>query len=87
MHSRGTLLTDTGEQQEVVLRNLSCRGAGIQCGVPLFASQPVFVSVPATFFNCEKVEKKGKIAWCRKVNTATWEAGLDFGLDNKIKID
>jgi hypothetical protein len=38
----------------------------------------------SSFILDEPVAKQAKVVWCKKIDNNLWQAGLDFGLDNKI---
>lgn len=80
-----TLLTKENIPQKIFLRDLSCRGAGINHNFPLKLNERVTLTIQKPFFN-QPQEKTAKVAWSKKIQENHWQSGLDFGLDNLIDL-
>lgn len=79
-----SLVMPGGAEKTSFLRDLSSRGAGI-LGDSFFAlGESLTIGIDLPVFFEGKITKKAKVAWCKQVNTDTWQAGLDFGVDNLI---
>jgi len=78
------LLTKGGAEKIALLKDLSARGAGVVADEPLQANEKLAVVISAPFFFDQAVSKRAAVVWCKKIDNRLWQAGLDFGLDNKI---
>jgi hypothetical protein len=67
-----------------IIKDLSARGAGVVTDYPLDKGQEVELAIPECFFFSEAVNRKAKVVWCRQAGERFWQAGLDFGEDNKL---
>lgn len=72
-------------EKRVIIKDLSARGAGVVCSYPLSLNEKVVIMIKALFSD-EPVNREAKVIWCKKIKENLWQAGLDFGLDNKIEL-
>lgn len=79
-----SLVTQEGIEKTLALKDLSARGAGILGDFPLDINQRVTLAMKSSFILDKPVAKQAKVVWCKKIDNNLWQAGLDFGLDNKI---
>jgi hypothetical protein len=84
VESAATLIVNRGLEKPAVLRDLSIRGAGLICRLPLKVNGIVAIIIRAPFFE-GPVYRKAKVVWSKQLDKGWWRAGLDFGLENKIK--
>ena len=84
LNDSAILLTKEGVKKYLVLKDLSGSGAGVfgDCSLKCNDRVTVFLNVPI-FFD-KLISRQARVAWCTKVNSCAWEAGLDFEID---KID
>jgi len=80
------LVTRDGREKRVILRDLSSRGVGIAGNYSLDVGEEVAVTIQARFFFDQPIYRQAKVIWCQKIDDNFWQAGLDFGLDNKIDL-
>jgi hypothetical protein len=65
------------------MKDLSSRGAGLFGSFPLSVSQELTVFINTVLLT-RPLTRRGKVVWSHKLDSDLWQAGLDFGLDNKI---
>ena len=83
-HSTAWVRCVSEEPAAVLMENVSARGAAI-LGYQRFAvndTLTIFFDLP--FLSRRRIHKQAHIAWCTQVGQGTWEAGLDFGIDNML---
>lgn len=67
----------------IILRDISSRGAGIVSQVPLQEESLVEVigDIP---FSKTSLSKVAKVVWCSQLARGLFHSGVDFGVQNKI---
>jgi hypothetical protein len=65
------------------MKDLSSRGAGLFGNFGLSVSQELTIFINSVLLT-GPLTRKGKVVWSLKLDKDLWQAGLDFGLDNKI---
>ena len=86
VEASGALVQERQREVFAIVKDVSALGVGVVTGSALEVDNEVEVLFDFPFFFKEKVRRKAKVAWCRKVDTALWEAGLYFGLLNEVNI-
>lgn len=81
-----TLIVNKNLKRPLILKDLSARGVGVIGSFPLNLNEKVEVIMNTSFFFDKPLYKKAKVSWCNKIDENLWQAGLDFGLDNKINL-
>lgn len=79
-----SLVTDNGVERPLILEDLSARGAAVVGDYPFRINEKVNVVIHAPFFFDKPALKEAKTVWCKKISENLWQAGLDFGIDNRI---
>lgn len=85
VNRKANLETDKSQEQEVLLRDLSIRGAGIVSRFSLNENEQVKISIKEPFFD-QPVLKEAVVIWSKKQENNSWRSGLDFGLDNRLEL-
>jgi len=80
--AQATLIINKNLEQSSILVDLSTKGAGLFSNYPLKVDEEIEIVIIAPFFFKEPIHRRAKVAWCKAVYTNSWQAGLDFGLDN-----
>ena len=86
MNDSVSLLTKKGNEIEMILKDLSARGAGVVGDSPLEVNEKVTAVISAPFFFDSPVHRQATIVWCQRIANNLWQGGLDFGIDNKIEL-
>jgi hypothetical protein len=69
----------------VVILDVSCRGMRIVSSSALSVGDRLTVEFGVPALLESGAVKEGRVAWCRQLPDGTWECGLDFGMDNRLK--
>ncbi|HOU35690.1 MAG TPA: PilZ domain-containing protein [Candidatus Omnitrophota bacterium] len=69
---------------EVLMENLSARGAAIIGYEPFGVNDTLTLLFDLPFSPKRRIRKQAHVAWCAQVREGVWETGLDFGLDNML---
>lgn len=75
-----------GPERPVVLKDLSSRGAGIVSNFLVNANQEVAMIMQVPYLFAHPVYRRVRVAWSNKIAENLWQTGLDFGLDNQIRL-
>jgi hypothetical protein len=73
-------------EEKFMLQNISARGVSVVGYHPLQINDKVTIAFQMPPIFNKPILKEAKIVWCKEVNDVLWEAGLDFGLDNRITL-
>lgn len=79
-----TLIFEKKLEKSSILRDLSSRGVGLVCDLPLKVNDRLEIIIRSSIFG-SPLRKNASVIWCNKVENNLYRAGLDFGLDNKIE--
>jgi len=82
--SPATLIINENIEKPIMLKDISCRGAGGVIEYPIKVNDRVGININASSFK-KPIYRKAKISWCKKIDNSYWEAGLDFGLNSLIE--
>jgi len=80
-----TLMVDRTLEAPSILTDLSSRGAGIFSSDSLRVNEKIKVIIKAPFFFKNPLYKEARVAWCKRIDENSCQAGLDFGADNPIQ--
>ena len=81
-----TLVGEGGAQEPSVLRDISCRGAGVVTYQPLELNDNLNIIINASSLFSRPVIRQARVAWCKQISAGLWQGGLDFGEANKISL-
>lgn len=84
LNDSASLTTKEGREITLIVKDLCVRGAGVISDSALEVGQKEKVVISAPCFFLQPLAKEVKVAWCRRIDKNLWQAGLDFGLVNKI---
>ncbi|MFA4984518.1 MAG: PilZ domain-containing protein [Candidatus Omnitrophota bacterium] len=80
-----TLVGENGIEEPSILRDLSCRGAGIVTSQPLRPNDKLNIVIHPSFLFGRPVAREARVAWCNRISSGLWQGGLDFG-EHKISL-
>ncbi len=80
------LVKTEGQTVPLILKDLSVRGLSVSGDYPFQINEMVTVIIYVPLFLDTPTLKQARIAWCKKTDENSWEAGLDFGMDNLVRI-
>ena len=84
LNDSASLTTKEGREITLIVKDLCVRGAGVISDSALEVGQKEKVVINAPCFFPQPLAKEVKVAWCHRIGKNLWQAGLDFGLVNKI---
>ena len=76
---------NTPLNEEMMLKNLSARGAGAVGSRYLQAQESLDLVITSSLLK-EPLRTRAKVAWCRQIENNLYQTGFDFGLDNTIDL-
>jgi hypothetical protein len=79
-----TLIGDGGREEPSILKDLSCRGAGIVTYHPLRLNDKLDIIISPSSLFSRPITREARVAWCKPISASLWQGGLDFGETNKI---
>ncbi len=84
LNDSASLITKEGQEINLIVKDLCVRGAGVisNSALDIGRKEQVVINAPCLFER--PLAKEVKVAWCRQIDKNLWQAGLDFGLANKI---
>lgn len=80
-----TLVGENGIEEPSILKDLSCRGAGIVTSQPLQPDDKLDIIIHPSFLFSQPVTRQARVAWCSRIASGLWQGGLDFG-EHKISL-
>lgn len=84
LNDSASLVTPEGQEIALIVKDLCVRGAGVISSSELQVGHKENIVINAPCFFEQPLAKEVKVAWCRKIDQNLWQAGLDFGLADKI---
>jgi len=76
-----TLVGEDGVEEPSILKDLSCRGAGIVTAQALKPNDKLNIVIHPSFLFGQPVTRQARVAWCNRIASGLWQGGLDFGED------
>ena len=84
LNDSASLVNREGQEITLIVKDLCVRGAGVISSSELKVGNRENIVINAPCFFERPLAKEAKVAWCRKIAENLWQAGLDFGLADKI---
>jgi len=79
-----TLIGENGIEESSILKDISCRGAGVVTSSALRPNEKLNIIIGVSYLFNQPVTRKARVAWCQRISSNLWQGGLDFGETNKI---
>ncbi len=79
-----TLVAENGTEEPSILKDISCRGAGVVTSQPLRLNDSLSIVINTSSLFNRPITRQARVAWCQQLASDLWQGGLDFGEANKI---
>ena len=86
VEATGEVFVKDSQQQPVVVKNICVRGADVVMNYPLEINASITIDIQMPLMH-DAIQRKARVAWCRKIDERLWEVGLDFGETNLIDME
>jgi len=86
LEDSATLVSANGIEEPSILKDISCRGAGVITSQALRLNDKLSIIIKPSSFFSRFITRQARVAWCQQIATNLWQGGLDFGEDNKIPL-
>ena len=81
-----TLIDLRGTEEPLILKDISCSGAGVIASQALGINDKTDIIISASSLFAQPIRRKARVAWCQRVAVNLWQSGLDFGEAGKIPL-
>lgn len=85
VEASGEMLINEKVEKPVVVKDVCVRGAGIVSDFPLKVKEKVTIRIISPLFG-GPIYRKAEVVWAKEVEKDWWNIGLDFGVNNIVRL-